>query len=210
MIQAPCLHVIIYGGPGMMLMECYGGAIPTALRDPHFLPYPLPDFSHCHLPTNNRSRCPRTTVEGTPMWTLGHYRGKTYRLEPSSKPRTRSSRTLITIYMGDPQLKGLRLSPIKAPKEGINAQDTIQIDGPTQEQSMGVSQPFESEFLNSTSTFTDDTQSPSRHSNSDVSKPETEYLRNFVCCDLKLDTMHDLLHHYETAHNPLSQSGIVI
>lgn len=29
---------------------------------------------------------------------------------------------------------------------------------------------------------------------------EAEYLRNFICCDLKLDTMHDLLRHYETVH----------
>lgn len=29
---------------------------------------------------------------------------------------------------------------------------------------------------------------------------EAEYLRNFVCCDQKLDTMHDLLRHYETVH----------
>ncbi|KAI1123231.1 hypothetical protein F5Y10DRAFT_252224 [Nemania abortiva] len=44
------------------------------------------------------------------------------------------------------------------------------------------------------------TQSPSFHSSSYIPKMEAEYLRNFVCCDLKLDTMHDLLRHYETVH----------
>lgn len=29
---------------------------------------------------------------------------------------------------------------------------------------------------------------------------EAEYLRDFKCCDLVLDTMHDLLRHYETMH----------
>ncbi|KAI0016148.1 hypothetical protein F4780DRAFT_773073 [Xylariomycetidae sp. FL0641] len=43
-------------------------------------------------------------------------------------------------------------------------------------------------------------QSPSFHSNSYIPKMEAEYLRNFVCCELKLDTMHDLLRHYEEVH----------
>ncbi|KAI0158212.1 hypothetical protein GGR57DRAFT_490838 [Xylariaceae sp. FL1272] len=51
-----------------------------------------------------------------------------------------------------------------------------------------------------TSPFTGAAQSPSFHSNSYIPKLEAEYLRNFVCCDLKLDTMHDLLRHYETVH----------
>ncbi|KAH9906551.1 hypothetical protein F4778DRAFT_769575 [Xylariomycetidae sp. FL2044] len=51
-----------------------------------------------------------------------------------------------------------------------------------------------------TSPFTGAHQSPSFHSNSYIPKMEAEYLRNFVCCDLKLDTMHDLLRHYETVH----------
>ncbi|KAI1852087.1 hypothetical protein JX265_005925 [Neoarthrinium moseri] len=41
-------------------------------------------------------------------------------------------------------------------------------------------------------------QSP--HSNSYVPKMEAEFLRNFICCDQQLDTMHDLLRHYETVH----------
>ncbi|CAJ2499966.1 Uu.00g028190.m01.CDS01 [Anthostomella pinea] len=44
------------------------------------------------------------------------------------------------------------------------------------------------------------TQSPSFSSNSYIPKMEAEYLRNFVCCELKLETMHDLLRHYETVH----------
>ncbi|KAI0594804.1 hypothetical protein F4775DRAFT_585937 [Biscogniauxia sp. FL1348] len=51
-----------------------------------------------------------------------------------------------------------------------------------------------------TSPFTGAHPSPSFHSNSYIPKMEAEYLRNFVCCDLKLDTMHDLLRHYETVH----------
>jgi transcription factor SFP1 len=41
-------------------------------------------------------------------------------------------------------------------------------------------------------------QSP--HSNSYVPKMEAEFLRNFLCCDQRLETMHDLLRHYETVH----------
>ncbi|KAI2622525.1 hypothetical protein GGR54DRAFT_630026 [Hypoxylon sp. NC1633] len=51
-----------------------------------------------------------------------------------------------------------------------------------------------------TSPYTGPHQSPSFHSNSYIPKMEAEYLRNFTCCDLKLDTMHDLLRHYETVH----------
>ncbi|KAI0009437.1 hypothetical protein F4779DRAFT_627809 [Xylariaceae sp. FL0662B] len=54
--------------------------------------------------------------------------------------------------------------------------------------------------MTGTSPFTGAHQSPSFHSNSYIPKMEAEYLRNFVCCDLKLDTMHDLLRHYETVH----------
>lgn len=36
---------------------------------------------------------------------------------------------------------------------------------------------------------------------------EAEYLRDFVCCDLKLDTMHDLLRHYETVHTAANAQG---
>ncbi|KAI1323213.1 hypothetical protein F5Y16DRAFT_412752 [Xylariaceae sp. FL0255] len=55
-----------------------------------------------------------------------------------------------------------------------------------------------------TSPFTGVAQSPSFHSNSYIPKLEAEYLRNFVCCDLKLDTMHDLLRHYETVHTGMN------
>ncbi|KAI5863017.1 hypothetical protein GGS23DRAFT_605133 [Durotheca rogersii] len=54
--------------------------------------------------------------------------------------------------------------------------------------------------MTGTSPYTGAHQSPSFHSNSYIPKMEAEYLRNFVCCDLKLDTMHDLLRHYETVH----------
>ncbi|KAK6949496.1 hypothetical protein Daesc_009578 [Daldinia eschscholtzii] len=54
--------------------------------------------------------------------------------------------------------------------------------------------------MTGTSPFTGAHQSPSFHSNSYIPKMEAEYLRNFICCDLKLDTMHDLLRHYETVH----------
>ncbi|KAI0126438.1 hypothetical protein BJ170DRAFT_684028 [Xylariales sp. AK1849] len=54
-----------------------------------------------------------------------------------------------------------------------------------------------------TSPFTG-AQSPSYHSSSYVPKMEAEFLRNFVCCDQKLDTMHDLLRHYETQHTALN------
>lgn len=54
--------------------------------------------------------------------------------------------------------------------------------------------------MTGTSPFTGAHQSPSFHSNSYIPKMEADYLRDFVCCDLKLDTMHDLLRHYETVH----------
>ncbi|OTA91172.1 hypothetical protein M434DRAFT_76768 [Hypoxylon sp. CO27-5] len=54
--------------------------------------------------------------------------------------------------------------------------------------------------MTGTSPFTGAHQSPSFHSNSYIPKMEADYLRDFVCCDLKLETMHDLLRHYETVH----------
>ncbi|KAI1106171.1 hypothetical protein F4804DRAFT_60700 [Jackrogersella minutella] len=54
--------------------------------------------------------------------------------------------------------------------------------------------------MTGTSPYTGAHQSPSFHSNSYIPKMEAEYLRNFKCCDLTLDTMHDLLRHYETVH----------
>lgn len=59
--------------------------------------------------------------------------------------------------------------------------------------------------MTGTSPFTGAHQSPSFQSNSYIPKMEAEYLRNFVCCDLKLDTMHDLLRHYETVHTASQQ-----
>ena len=43
-------------------------------------------------------------------------------------------------------------------------------------------------------------QSPSFHSSSYLPKMEAEYMKNYVCCDIHLDSMHELLQHYEEAH----------
>ncbi|KAJ3572477.1 hypothetical protein NPX13_g5039 [Xylaria arbuscula] len=61
--------------------------------------------------------------------------------------------------------------------------------------------------MTGTSPFAGVAQSPSFHSNSYIPKMEAEYLRDFVCCDLKLDTMHDLLRHYETVHTGANGQG---
>ncbi|KAJ2988079.1 hypothetical protein NUW58_g4164 [Xylaria curta] len=61
--------------------------------------------------------------------------------------------------------------------------------------------------MTGTSPFAGVAQSPSFHSNSYIPKMEAEYLRDFVCCDLKLDTMHDLLRHYETVHTGTNTQG---
>jgi transcription factor SFP1 len=61
--------------------------------------------------------------------------------------------------------------------------------------------------MTGTSPFMGAAQSPSFHSNSYIPKMEAEYLRDFVCCDLKLDTMHDLLRHYETVHTGANAQG---
>ncbi|KAJ8123365.1 hypothetical protein ONZ43_g674 [Nemania bipapillata] len=61
--------------------------------------------------------------------------------------------------------------------------------------------------MTGTSPFAGLAQSPSFHSNSYIPKMEAEYLRDFVCCDLKLDTMHDLLRHYETVHTGANTQG---
>ena len=42
--------------------------------------------------------------------------------------------------------------------------------------------------------------SPSLHSSSYLPKMEAEYMKNYVCCDIHLDSMHELLQHYEEAH----------
>ena len=43
-------------------------------------------------------------------------------------------------------------------------------------------------------------QSPSFHSASYLPKMEANYMRNYLCCDIQLDSMHELLQHYEEAH----------
>ena len=43
-------------------------------------------------------------------------------------------------------------------------------------------------------------QSPSFHSSSYLPKMEANYMKNYVCCDIHLDSMHELLQHYEEAH----------
>lgn len=43
-------------------------------------------------------------------------------------------------------------------------------------------------------------QSPSYHSSSYLPKMEANYMRDYVCCDIRLDSMHELLQHYEEAH----------
>ncbi|KAI1179110.1 hypothetical protein F4777DRAFT_586327 [Nemania sp. FL0916] len=62
--------------------------------------------------------------------------------------------------------------------------------------------------ITGTSPFATLGQSPSLHSSSYVPTKEAEYLRDFVCCDLRLDTMHDLLRHYETCHTTANAQGI--
>ncbi|KAK5719310.1 Transcriptional regulator of ribosomal biogenesis proteins [Elasticomyces elasticus] len=43
-------------------------------------------------------------------------------------------------------------------------------------------------------------QSPSFHSSSYLPKMEANYMKDYVCCDIRLDSMHELLQHYEEAH----------
>ncbi|KAK4503835.1 hypothetical protein PRZ48_004750 [Zasmidium cellare] len=43
-------------------------------------------------------------------------------------------------------------------------------------------------------------QSPSFHSSSYLPKMEANYMRDYVCCDIHLDSMHELLQHYEEMH----------
>ena len=43
-------------------------------------------------------------------------------------------------------------------------------------------------------------QSPSLHSSSYLPKMEANYMKDYVCCDIHLDSMHELLQHYEEAH----------
>ncbi|KAK3710466.1 Transcriptional regulator of ribosomal biogenesis proteins [Vermiconidia calcicola] len=42
--------------------------------------------------------------------------------------------------------------------------------------------------------------SPSYHSSSYLPKMEANYMKDYVCCDIHLDSMHELLQHYEEAH----------
>lgn len=43
-------------------------------------------------------------------------------------------------------------------------------------------------------------QSPSFHSSSYLPKMEANYMKDYVCCDIKLASMHELLQHYEEYH----------
>ncbi|KAF2483497.1 hypothetical protein BDY17DRAFT_324224 [Neohortaea acidophila] len=43
-------------------------------------------------------------------------------------------------------------------------------------------------------------QSPSFHSSSYLPKMEANYMKDYICCDIHLDSMHELLQHYEEAH----------
>ncbi|KAK5134610.1 hypothetical protein LTR08_006266 [Meristemomyces frigidus] len=43
-------------------------------------------------------------------------------------------------------------------------------------------------------------QSPSFHSSSYLPKMEANYMKDYVCCEIALDSMHELLQHYEEAH----------
>ena len=52
-------------------------------------------------------------------------------------------------------------------------------------------------------------QSPSLHSSSYLPKMEANYMKDYVCCDIRLDSMHELLQHYEEAHaaQPIQTRG---
>jgi len=43
-------------------------------------------------------------------------------------------------------------------------------------------------------------QSPSFHSSSYLPKMEANFMRDYVCCGITLDSLHELLQHYEEAH----------
>ncbi|KAI9702731.1 MAG: Transcriptional regulator of ribosomal biogenesis proteins [Bogoriella megaspora] len=43
-------------------------------------------------------------------------------------------------------------------------------------------------------------QSPSFHSSSYLPKMEANFMRDYVCCGNRLDSLHDLLQHYESSH----------
>ncbi|ORY54832.1 uncharacterized protein BCR38DRAFT_415168 [Pseudomassariella vexata] len=60
-------------------------------------------------------------------------------------------------------------------------------------------------LMTGTSPFAGAYQSPSFHSSSYIPKMEAEFLRHFTCCDQELETMHDLLRHYETEHTGVIQ-----
>ncbi|KAH7027739.1 uncharacterized protein B0I36DRAFT_247305 [Microdochium trichocladiopsis] len=55
-------------------------------------------------------------------------------------------------------------------------------------------------MLTGTSPWQGAQPSSSFHSNSYIPKMEAEYLRDFLCCNQRLDSFHDLLRHYETVH----------
>ncbi|KAI9677954.1 MAG: Transcriptional regulator of ribosomal biogenesis proteins [Bathelium mastoideum] len=51
-------------------------------------------------------------------------------------------------------------------------------------------------------------QSPSFHSSSYLPKMEANFMKDYVCCGLQLDSLHELLQHYEQAH-AASGSGML-
>ena len=50
-------------------------------------------------------------------------------------------------------------------------------------------------------------QSPSIHSSSYIPKMEANFMRDFSCCGKTLDSLHDLIQHYEESHAPLGQNS---
>ena len=43
-------------------------------------------------------------------------------------------------------------------------------------------------------------QSPSFHSSSYLPKMEANFMKDYICCGITLDSLHELLQHYEEAH----------
>lgn len=57
---------------------------------------------------------------------------------------------------------------------------------------------FRDDMMTGTSPY--NFQSPSFHSSSYLPKMEATYMKDYRCCDIQLDSMHELLQHYEEAH----------
>ncbi|PNS18189.1 hypothetical protein CAC42_7558 [Sphaceloma murrayae] len=63
---------------------------------------------------------------------------------------------------------------------------------------MSIGSFIRDDIMLGTSPFT--FQSPSFHSSSYLPKMEANFMRDYVCCGITLDSMHELLQHYEEAH----------